>query len=302
MRHRAFLLAIVGMTMGLGSFVALAQERQIGGVGLTIFADRHFRGRSATLRDDTPDLRSIGLNDAARSLRAGPGEQWEVCEHAGYRGRCVVVSGSEADLRRSDWDRTISSARRVRGGGGGIRPPIQPLPGGLELFSRTGFAGDRRAFTGAQPDLRRAGFNDLAQSVRIGARETWEVCVDANFRNCRVVNTDWENLSDLGMSRRISSVRPWPHGGGSGSGQMYIVLYDDRGYRGRSHRVDRASSVLLTFANRAESVQVMGGSWELCDRTGFSGRCAVVSSNVPDLASVGLRNRVASARAVPMPR
>jgi hypothetical protein len=77
---------------------ASSQERQIGGYGLTVFDDRNFRGRSATLRNDTPNLQAIGLNDRASSLRVGPGEQWEVCEHANYTGRCVVVSGSEADL------------------------------------------------------------------------------------------------------------------------------------------------------------------------------------------------------------
>jgi hypothetical protein len=301
MRGPVFLSAIVCITIGVCSDVASAQERQIGGVGLTVFADRNFRGRSATLRDDTRDLRSIGLNDAVRSLRVGPGEQWEICEHADYQGRCVVVSGSEADLRQTGWDRTMSSARRLRGGIG-IRPPIQPVPGGLELFERTGFGGPRREFTAGEANLRRVGFDNVAQSLRIGAGETWEVCADSNFRNCRMVNSDWNDLRGLGMSRRITSVRPWQHGGGSGGGQMSVVLYDDRGYRGRLHRVDRESPLLLTFANRAESVRVTGGSWELCDGAGFSGRCTVVSGDVSDLASVGLRNRVASVRPVPTPR
>jgi hypothetical protein len=43
MRDRALLSAIVRMAMGLGSFAVFAHERQIGGVGLTIFADRNFR-------------------------------------------------------------------------------------------------------------------------------------------------------------------------------------------------------------------------------------------------------------------
>jgi uncharacterized lipoprotein YbaY len=110
----------------LGSPIGLAQERQIGGVGLTIFADRNFRGRSATLREDTPNLQAIGVNDAVSSLQVGPGEQWEVCEHANYQGRCVVVSGSESDLRQSGWNDMISSARRLRGGA--VRPPTGPGP------------------------------------------------------------------------------------------------------------------------------------------------------------------------------
>ena len=54
--------------------------------------------------------------------------------------------------------------------------------------------------------------------------------------------------------------------------------------------------------NRAESVQVFGGVWELCERPQFGGRCVNVSSSVPDLRSLGLRNRVGSARPAIMPR
>jgi hypothetical protein len=84
-----------------------------------------------------------------------------------------------------------------------------PLVRGLELFSRTGFGGDRRTLTGAEPNLRDVGFNDFAQSLRIGARETWQVCMDAGFRRCLLVTGDVRDLKDLGLSGRISSVRPW---------------------------------------------------------------------------------------------
>jgi len=75
----------------------------MGGVGITIFTDQNFRGKSSTFREDVPDLEPLGLNDKISSLRVGPGEQWEVCEHSNYQGRCVVVSGLEPDLRRNSW-------------------------------------------------------------------------------------------------------------------------------------------------------------------------------------------------------
>jgi hypothetical protein len=204
----------------IGAFIAVAslpspnlaqQPRQVGGVGLTIFADRNFRGRSATLRDDTPNLRTIGMNDAAQSLRVGSLERWEVCEHVDYRGRCVVVSGSEADLRRTGWNRIISSARRVRGSG--VRPPTETERPRLELFSRTGFSGNRQVFTEAQSDFRRIRFNDVAQSLRITPGATWQVCADIDFVDCVVVNSDQRDLRGLNMHRRISSVRPWRQAG-----------------------------------------------------------------------------------------
>ena len=73
------------------SIVCPAQERQMGGVGITVFVDQNFRGKSATFRQDVPNLDLIGLNDKVSSLRVGRGERWEICEHADYQGRCVVV-------------------------------------------------------------------------------------------------------------------------------------------------------------------------------------------------------------------
>ena len=110
-------IAVVGTTAGS------AQEgaRQMGGVGITVFTDSNFRGKSASFRQDVPNLDGYrGFNDKVSSLRVGPGEQWEVCEHANYGGRCVVVSGQESDLKRNSWGDVISSLRRVR------RGPVYP--------------------------------------------------------------------------------------------------------------------------------------------------------------------------------
>ena len=218
MHYRSRLSLLIAFIVFSGALAALAEPQAqpllVGGVGLTLFGDRNFRGRTATLRDDAPNLTLINMNDVARSLQVGRGERWEVCEHINFGGRCIVVSESVADLSRNRFDRIISSARRISGGGGrgGGRGTPGPGPGsfGLELFSRTGFGGERRGFLVADPDLRRIGFNDAAQSLRVLRGQTWEVCVDSNFRNCRTVTGDVPDLGRMNMSRRISSVRQRP--------------------------------------------------------------------------------------------
>lgn len=197
-----------------------------------------FRGDNATLREDTPNLQRQGLNDRISSLRVAPGELWEACENANYGGRCQVFSGSESDLRTINWDDKISSVRRVRGGGRGTFPPIQPPRGGLELFSRPGFSGERRVFTDAIPNLQAVGFDDQAMSLRLVRSGPWQVCADPNYRNCLVVNSDWANLNGLGMVRRISSLRPANQGGGGvfPPTQTRLVLFDNRGFRNKPSR------------------------------------------------------------------
>ena len=376
-------------------------QGQFGNVGLTMFADPNFGGRSASLRVDTPDFAAIGMNDLVSSVRSAPGERWELCEHANYQGRCVIVTGADPDLGRRGLDKAISSARRVSGGRG-QQPPGQSSGNGLQLFSREGFRGQSRSFTDAEADLRTVEFNDLARSVRVAPGETWEICVNANFVDCRVVNSDWPNLGGMGFAGRVSSVRPVREGAGGGGGtavqrpgaverglrlfaqegftgesrhfttaeedlrrvdfndaahsvrvgpgetweicvnagfvdcrtlnsdsrslggfsgrvssvrpqgqgatgggiegQPYLVLYEERGYRGRSQRVDAAARTLPGFMNLTGSVQVFGGTWELCEQTDFGGRCAVVTGSVPDLRALGLQNPVASARRMPSRR
>jgi hypothetical protein len=311
-RNSAAVILGAAICLASSSISVAQDQRQISGVGLTIFANRDFGGRSATVRNDIPNLEAIGLNDAVSSLQVAPGEQWEVCEHADYQGRCVVFSGSEVDLRRNGWDNLISSARRLRGRGG-VVAPVEPARGSIELFSGPRYQGERRVLTAAEPDLRRVGFNDAPESLRLGPGERWEVCGEVNFRDCRLVDSDLPDLSRIGLSRRISSVRPGPQGGGVGRGrgrgrgrgesQPYIVLYDAPNYRGESLRVDSALDSLPGFTSRAESVQVGGGSWELCGRSTFGRRrCVTVSDDVPDLQSLGMSNSIVSARPVAVPR
>ncbi len=274
---------------------AAQEERQMGGVGILVFEDAEYRGPNATFRQDVTDLRSFGLNDRISSLRVSPRETWEVCEHSGYRGRCQVFYGDEPDLRSRGWSDIISSMRRVDGEG---RPPVvppNPPVGGLELFDQRAFGGDRRLVTGAVADLRTLGFNDRAQSLRLPRSQNWEVCVDAHFRGCLVVNTDSYDLDRLGMNRRISSVRPWGQGGGyPPPGPMRLILYDERGFRGPSFTVTERSARIRDIYG-SESARVTG-SWQVCDRPQFTGQCAVITSDVPDLRAIGLRGRVQSAQ------
>ena len=198
-----FTVAFLGMV--LVPTLLVTQETQTARPGLTVFRDVNFRGRSATFRDDISNLESVGFNDQASSLRVGANERWEVCEHSEFRGRCRVVSGSVADLRRGSWNNMISSARRVGRGRGGISPPAL---------------------------------------------------------------------------------------------RAQLVLFDSRQFRGRSFNVGSAMETLSGFANRAESLRVIGPAWQICDRPRFAGRCVTVSQDVGDLRSLGMANRVASARLV----
>jgi hypothetical protein len=57
---------------------------------LTLYARPNYAGRSVTFIVSIANLQSVDFNDRARSLRVRG--RWRICEHANYRGRCVVVT------------------------------------------------------------------------------------------------------------------------------------------------------------------------------------------------------------------
>ena len=52
----------------------------MGGVGITVFTDMNFRGKSATFRQDVSDLSRFDLNDKISSLKVAPGDDKAVLE------------------------------------------------------------------------------------------------------------------------------------------------------------------------------------------------------------------------------
>ena len=297
---------VVAIVVFFGDSLAAQRyrERQIGGIGITIFRDENFRGENATFRQDVPDLRAYRFNDRVTSLRVAPGEYWEACELPNYRGRCQVFSGEERDLRRVGWTDRISSLRRVRGGGGGggggFRPPIEKY--GIVLYDEPFFRGRSVTIKDPTENLRFQSFHDRAESVRV-VGGAWELCAEPRFRRCQTVDRDVAHLSSLGLNKKLSSARPVGPGGGGIYPPPYpsearIVFFEGEGYRGPSVTLDSASGDLAGFGGRARSVQVLSGSWLLCDRPRFSGRCQQVNSSVPDLDRWGLGARVMSARPV----
>ncbi|MGI9064869.1 MAG: beta/gamma crystallin-related protein [Pyrinomonadaceae bacterium] len=289
--YGALVMAAIGEMV-----VCSAQERQMGGVGITVFTDRDFRGKSSTFRQDVTDLQPTGLNDKVSSLRVGPGEQWEICEHSNYQGRCVVVSGDEADLRRNSWNDVISSLRRVNAG------PAPPTPGDLYivLFDRTIFRGNPTNYNGATADL--GNNNRRAQSVTIG-RGAWELCEGTNFTGrCVTLERSVADLIVYKLRNRVSSVRPIRAGGPPTPppADWYIVLFDQPTYRGNPTNYNAERSNLN---KKAQSVTIGRGVWEICEGRNFQGHCVTLDQSVPDLRSYNFRGHVRSVRPIrPQPR
>ena len=72
-----------------------------------------FNGRSLTADSSVADFRQSGFNNRASSAVVR-GERWEVCDEAGYYGRCVVLRpGQYASLAAMGLNDSVSSVRAV---------------------------------------------------------------------------------------------------------------------------------------------------------------------------------------------
>lgn len=80
-----------------------------------------------------------------------------------------------------------------------------------------------------------------------------------------------------------------------------VTFYNHEGFQGRSFTTESQISNFERhgFNDRASSVEVFGGRWEVCDQDQYRGRCAVLRpGRYPSLSAMGLNDRVSSVRIV----
>lgn len=83
------------------------------GAAITFYEGEGFRGRAFTTERQVGNFERFGFNDRASSVIVDRG-RWEVCEDAGFRGRCVVLRrGSYDSLRAMGINNRISSVRPI---------------------------------------------------------------------------------------------------------------------------------------------------------------------------------------------
>jgi hypothetical protein len=163
------------------------------------------------------------------------------------------------------------------------------------------------------PDLAREGFGRRASSVWVKSGR-WQLCSDGNYRGqCIVLDPGrYENLKDQGLNDAITSVRHVREGGSDrsptggnwrddGGQSQAIVLFEDANFAGTTYTVEGQRNVdnlsSAGFNDRASSVVVKGGLWQLCSDARYQGQCVTVGpGRYPSLQEQGLNDAISSVR------
>jgi uncharacterized protein YcfJ len=96
--------------------------------------------------------------------------------------------------------------------------------GQVTFYSRDGFRGESFTADREVRNMERTGFNDRAQSAVVQGG-SWQVCEDARFEGrCAVLQPgEYPSLSDMGLSREISSVRAVDQHYGYNDDRRYVA-------------------------------------------------------------------------------
>jgi len=131
---KKILNAVVGCAALLLTFEAAAQ--------VVFYEFEGMRGRTFSVDRAINNFDHYNFNDRASSVIVQRG-QWEACEDADFRGRCVVLRpGQYPSLASVGMNNVISSIRPVRGGPNYsyVPPPPPPTPPAYPFYPHPGEA------------------------------------------------------------------------------------------------------------------------------------------------------------------
>lgn len=180
------------------------------GAEITFYENDRFQGRSFATARQVADLTRAGFNDRASSVVV-LSDRWEVCQDAGFSGRCVVlVPGRYPSMRDMGLNDRVSSVRAVRKNArvDDYRYAPIPLASQITFYEKEGFKGRFYSSDSAVDRLNQHGFNDKASSIEVMG-ERWEVCEDARYKGkCVVLRPGrYPSLSAMGLNNELSSAR-----------------------------------------------------------------------------------------------
>lgn len=323
-----FSLLCMGWTPSLVANANPSQGYNAAQAGLQLFTGRYHTGQLISVRADVGRLDQLGFNDSARSLVVDG--TWEICEHASFTGRCAIISQDVLDLDEFGLLNELTAVRPVydaqhvphgfvfyRDNGGRIHEVSQYYAGHgysstqysqydrfgwhpihLSVFASHGYYHPRLgygAYGFAHPKYIRLGRSNYASHFNYNYRRNHNVRV-ANNRNHQAGRRIYAN--NVSVNPRTNQPRNQRYRDAPRTGDATLYVHGDG--RGRSIGVNDSIRDLSVygFNDRASSINISQGYWEVCEHKNFQGRCGVVDGSSGALNQFGFNDNISSIRRV----
>lgn len=172
--------------------------------------------------------------------------------------------------------------------------------GEIILYRDTNFQGPSVVVDRDEYDLESLGVNDAASSARIVGGGAWEICEHPRLGGrCIQLDRDESNFlalrfNDIGSSlRRID-----PRDVGYDPRPVGLRLFSFFDYNGDAVLIEGDVPDLgaLGFNDRASSIRLIGGLWQVCSDVNYGGRCMEVSGDSPNLLRIRWSMTISSVR------
>ncbi|MBK6405912.1 MAG: hypothetical protein IPN03_18115 [Holophagales bacterium] len=279
---------------GGGTWGGWGGETEWDRIGIAVYTDKGYRGRSWVFSDDIRDLSRMGLSNRISSVRIFGG-RWRICRSPNFGG-CLEISGDVSNLRDIGFNDQVSSIQELGPGGsgsGGGRVSIT-------VYRDKDYSGRSWSFDKDVRNLGSMGMGNQISSVKVSGGR-WRLCRTSSFDGCIEIGEDVQDLREFGINDQINSIQLVRSGGGwggSGGGPRdEAILYEQSGFRGRSVTVTGEASNLRDrgFNDRAMSIRIRG-TWQLCSDANYRGQCVSIRGDQDDLARLGLPRNLSSLR------
>lgn len=204
----------------------------------------------------------------------------------------------------------------------------------VTIYKQPNFAGGALTLKDNANNLATSGFHDQASSIEVKSGR-WEFCSQPDFKgDCVTLDSGRYATLDQKINHRVESVRevtryaqndraraadPYDrdnrygddrtrygtdryadrHGSRFDEGRSGVEVFAGPGMRGRGVRVKRDIDTFedTGLAGRISALVIHEGSWQVCTRPGYEGRCRVLEPGIYD--DLGrFDNRIGSMRRV----
>ena len=309
------------MKAAVGMLLLTALAAAPAAADIRVWTEKDRQGDGREIRSAVRDLRNFNFDDRISSLQAD--EPWEVCSEPLYRGDCRIVNGTVLNLRPLGLNNRITSMRRASEEmiADIVMPPARETTPDVRKPERRTTeraiaeppATESRPPETAtveppkvtppetKPERPRAQSTERKSETQPAAPLTATVLEPKPEPQHAAPPTEAPAKEPAKRERKAERTAPpsepapvareWWEGGDDGTGgPPTLEVFEKPNFEGRKLRLEQAVTDLTDLDQPVGSLLVRAGSWKICSKPKFRGRCRTMDATgmgVPDAPLIG---------------